>query len=144
MAERFWTCRRVTKGKVCGVANARRRQICRVCGKRRSATKRPAHRAIMDHPYEEWVAWFYEPGEPVVCMLCGKPPAEGKKLNRDHGHSGVTYGAARGLLCFRCNTNLPYDATVEWLRLAVAYLEAAEARAVPELARHDVRWRHGD
>jgi ribosomal protein L40E len=133
MAERTWTCQHQAAGEKCGAVNPRRRQICQSCGKRRPATKRPAHRAIMDHPYEKWVAWFYRPGEPVVCMLCGRPPAEGKKLNRDHGHSGVTYGKARGLLCYRCTTNLPYDATVEWLRLAVAYLEAAEDRARSDL-----------
>jgi hypothetical protein len=83
----------------------------------------------MDYPYEIWVTWFFKPGEPVVCMLCGREPTPGKKLNRDHGHSGTLKGKARGLICFRCNRWLAYFVTAEWLRAAADYLEAAESRA---------------
>lgn len=59
------------------------------------------------------------------CGICGAKPKT-RKLDRDHEHKGS--GAIRGILCIRCNLALPNRVTLEWLRLAVAYLERFEQR----------------
>lgn len=58
-----------------------------------------------------------------VCELCGNPPKT-RGLSEDHDHKT---GAHRGWLCYRCNRALPNYVTLEWLRLAVTYIERAEA-----------------
>ena len=57
-----------------------------------------------------------------VCALCGAAPKT-RALHVDHDHVS---GRNRGLLCFRCNRNLPTYATSEWLRRAADYIEAAQ------------------
>jgi hypothetical protein len=100
---------------------------CRACGKLRPKKRQPAHRAILTAvTYDECVAMFTE-----RCGICGREPT-GRKLHRDHEHKGA--GAIRGLLCFRCNSALRSYMTLEWLRGAVAYLEAHEARQAQQEA----------
>src|SRR5438552_2808983 len=70
---------------------------------------------------KERAAYVAEHGN--VCELCGNPP-KSRGLSEDHDHKT---GAHRGWLCFRCNRALPVYVTLEWLRLAVAYFERAEA-----------------
>jgi hypothetical protein len=59
------------------------------------------------------------------CGICGAVPKT-RRLDRDHEHKGN--GALRGLLCIRCNLALPNRITIEWLKLAIAYLERFEER----------------
>jgi hypothetical protein len=115
-AARVWTCqRRVNKVK-CGQVNPRRLQICTKCGKRRPATKQPSHMAILKTvTYEQCVERWGE-----HCGICGAPrPPSGRRLNRDHDHKT---GELRGLLCTRCNRQLPDWVDADWLLLAHAYL----------------------
>jgi hypothetical protein len=53
------------------------------------------------------------------CDLCRSTPKT-RRLHIDHDHKT---GRIRGLLCFRCNRNLPTYATPEWLRKAADYLD---------------------
>jgi hypothetical protein len=53
-----------------------------------------------------------------VCAICGRPPKT-RRLDVDHEHKT---GAVRGLLCHRCNRNLPTWVTLEWLKAATEYL----------------------
>ena len=105
---RYWTC---TK---CKTRNARTKQLC-PCGGRRPAARVPRHRLVLNVPYERWVEAFGE-----RCGICGREPSENRRLDRDHDHAT---GAARGLLCHRCNRGLPNWADAEWLRAALAYVE---------------------
>jgi hypothetical protein len=71
-------------------------------------------------PYKTWALFFGE-----QCSICGKKPTPEAPLVRDHEHRvipGVEGGGMRGLLCFRCNKNLPYWATLEWAESTLAYL----------------------
>jgi hypothetical protein len=111
MAARQWTCRK------CRTVHPRRKQLCS-CGGRRPPARVPKHRAVLDAPYEEWVAKYGE-----VCGICGRPPSEDRRLDRDHCHDGDGY--ARGLLCWFCNKTLPKRVDVEWLEAAAAYLRRA-------------------
>lgn len=121
MPERTWTCKRVSGGIRCGHVNPRRKQLCEACGKRRPKSKKPAHMAALDAmTYAEAVAIFG-----ARCGVCGALPKPGKRLARDHEHVGD--GFVRGVLCFQCNRKLG-NKTLAWLRLAVAYMERAEAR----------------
>lgn len=54
------------------------------------------------------------------CAICGRLPSANRRLDRDHDHKT---GAARGLLCARCNRALPSWITPDWLRAAAKYLE---------------------
>ena len=105
---RVWKCRG------CGLSHPRVKQKCPTCGRKRPTSKRPNHKAILDVPYDEWVAVFGE-----KCGICGRPPSPTRKLDRDHCHAS---GNARGLLCHRCNRTLKNHVTVEWLEGALAYL----------------------
>jgi hypothetical protein len=55
--------------------------------------------------------------------MCGKAPADGGILYREHDHAT---GEARGLACFRCNKVILGGRTLTELRSAVAYLERVE------------------
>lgn len=55
------------------------------------------------------------------CAICGRKPS-GRRLDRDHDHKTHQ---PRGLLCHRCNRQLPAWITAEWLRTAADYLERA-------------------
>lgn len=115
MAERTWTCQRISRGVKCGTKNPRRKKLCARCGKARPARKVVGHKAILgEMPYEEWVELFGE-----RCGICGRAPTARRRLDRDHDHKS---GEARGLLCARCNRALPSWVTVEWLRKAIIYL----------------------
>lgn len=115
---RQWTCQRVAMGEKCGHVNPLRKQLCERCGKRRRATSQPRHRVALLVEYAEWVARFGE-----SCGICGASPSVRRRLDRDHCHAT---GQPRGLLCARCNRALPSWVTPTWLRLAAAYLEAAD------------------
>ena len=52
------------------------------------------------------------------CSICGKLPTT-RRLDRDHDHKT---GLPRGLLCHRCNRQLPSWMTEEWLLSAADYL----------------------
>lgn len=118
MAERYWTCQRIHAGEKCGRRNPARLRNCAACGGRKR-DRRPKHRAVLrEVPYAEWVARHGE-----LCGICGRVPALGKRLHRDHDHRS---GLPRGLLCFRCNSALRSYMTLDWLRRAVVYLERGE------------------
>lgn len=110
---RHWTC------KKCKARWPRTKQNCATleCKGRRPAPRQAKHKAVLDRPYDEWVAVYGE-----QCGICGRKPTS-RKLDRDHSHKT---GRARGLLCHLCNRALPEHATVEWLVAAQAYLERAE------------------
>lgn len=113
---RYWRCRRVSDGVVCGTLNLSRKRKCSACGRPKPLRRRPKHMRALDLPYEEWIV--LNGGE--RCGICGRAPSASRRLDRDHCHAS---GAPRGLLCARCNRALPSWMTSEWLRGAVAYLE---------------------
>lgn len=108
---RKWTCQK------CGTVNPRIRQVCtgEGCTRRRPAPRAPAHRAVLDVPYERWEVAYGD-----RCNICGREATEGSRLHRDHDHAT---GDARGLLCHLCNRALPNRVTSEWLRDAADYLD---------------------
>jgi hypothetical protein len=124
---RFWTCRK------CRHKNPRRKQKCEAmipvrdglgftideepCTGRRPAPRKPKHAAVLEEPYETWVAQFGE-----VCNICGRPATAARKLDRDHDHRS---GKKRGLLCHICNRTLGNRIDVEWLEKATDYLRRA-------------------
>lgn len=117
MAERVWTCQRSVKKIKCGHKNPRRKQLCEKCGKRRPATKKPTHMAVLGTvTYEQCVDKWGE-----KCGICGahRNPS-GKRLARDHDHHT---GELRGLLCTRCNRALPNWMDINWLENAIEYLK---------------------
>lgn len=106
---RFWTC------QGCGSRNPRVKKKCPTngCKRSRPALRQPAHLAVLRRPYEWWVGEYGE-----TCGICGRPPTERRKLDRDHCHKT---GKSRGLLCAKCNRQLS-NLTEEWLENALAYL----------------------
>jgi hypothetical protein len=130
MAAKTWICQRQSGGVKCRAINPKRLQICPRCGKRRPATKKPAHTKALDLLYE---ASVIANGGSENCGICGRPPPEGKKHRRDHEHKGD--GLARGLLCWTCNLALRDFATLEWTHGAAAYLERAEQRRGMDLSK---------
>jgi hypothetical protein len=56
------------------------------------------------------------------CGICGRERGA-RRLDRDHEHRGD--GIVRGLLCARCNRNMPAWVDVDWLERATAYLRRA-------------------
>jgi len=119
MGQRLWICKRQVDKIKCGHVNPRRLQLCEKCGKRRPATKKPAHMAVLSEvTYEQCVERWGE-----KCGICGvtrKPGA--RRLNRDHSHID---GTLRGLLCTRCNRALHSYMDLEWIENAAAYLRRA-------------------
>lgn len=132
MASRTWTCQRVTAKVKCGHVNPKVKRICERCGKRRPETKRAAHFDALKIPYEIYVV--LNGGE--LCGICGRPPSNDKRLDRDHEHAGD--GLPRGLLCHSCNRTLgPRMETsarmagmdlATFLRTAADYIERADRR----------------
>lgn len=51
------------------------------------------------------------------CAICGNTPKT-RRLHVDHDHKT---GAVRGLLCYRCNRNIPTYADAAWLYAAWLY-----------------------
>lgn len=114
-----WKCSRVTAGEKCGHENPNRFKLCRACGKERPPRQRAAHLAALDQPYEVFVQ---ANGGVDACGVCGRPPSETRRLDRDHGHVGE--GVVRGVLCHRHNRGLEFfgdDPAL--LRAAAEYLE---------------------
>jgi hypothetical protein len=113
---RQWTC------GGCKTKWPRTKQKC-TCGRKRPAARKPAHAAVLEAPYEEWVAEFGD-----ACNICGaKQPDGGRRLHRDHCHAT---GVRRGILCFRCNTALPNRVDADWLERAAEYVRRTETREV--------------
>jgi hypothetical protein len=107
---KHWTCVRVEGGVPCGHHNPSRKKKCEQCGKLRPRKRRPLHgRVLLERPHEWWAERFGE-----TCNICGAEPGT-RRLHRDHDHRT---GAARGVLCFRCNTALPNRVDAAWLRAA--------------------------
>lgn len=123
MAEHFWTCQRRAGGVKCGWKNSARLRKCAQCGKSRSTRKRPAHLSALDYDYQHFVK--FNGGD--FCAICGKFPSRSRRLDRDHCHAT---GSPRGLLCARCNRQLPGWVTPEWLEKAADYLRKAPNRVV--------------
>jgi hypothetical protein len=124
MAKGYWTCQRSTGGTVCKALNANRKRKCGRCGKPRPTRKPPAHMAALDLTYEHYVE--LQGGE--FCGICGREPAKGKQLMRDHAHVGS--GIPRGLLCWRHNLGLNnFGDDPALLRAAADYVERAGSNA---------------
>ena len=122
MTGSYWTCRRKILGTPCSRVNPSSVRKCRACGTRKPAKRKPKHMQALEIPYELYVQLNGGPH----CGICGAvQKLGGRKLHRDHDHKT---GKPRGVLCFRCNTALPSWVTAEWLELATAYLQRAEAR----------------
>src|SRR3954471_16598180 len=102
---RTWKCR------ACKMSWPRTKQVCK-CGRRRPTYQPPAHRKVLEVPYEKWAEAFGE-----VCGICGAEPSPTRGLDRDHDHRT---GLARGLLCHRCNRGIPNWAGPKWMRKAAA------------------------
>lgn len=117
----YWTCQRQTGGVRCRRVNANRKRNCERCGKPRPARRKPAHLVALETTYQEFIGRYGE-----RCGICGRTPSRRRRLDRDHDHAT---GAVRGLLCARCNRQLPRWVTVEWLRAAARYLEEAKSVA---------------
>ena len=125
---RYWSCRK------CGFRNERTHLICRgykpstetPCDGRRPKPRVPKHAEILrDNTYHV----FREVNERIHgagdnCGVCGTPPKDGVRLQREHDH---TTGQARGLACWRCNRLMPKQFTLVEARAIVAYLERVES-----------------
>jgi len=118
----YWLCR-------CGHRNDRRVQKCRGEGCNRSKPKRrvPEHeKTLRDDTYTNVYLPFAATVHGVTdesCNICGRPRGVGRH-HRDHGHNRdeLSFGKPRGILCFKCNSLLPREATEEWLHQAYLYL----------------------
>ena len=125
---RTWRCQKQSGGKKCGHDNPTIKRNCQACGKPRTKSKPPAHRSVLDLPYE---AFLLVNGGSHDCGICGQPPSKKRKNDRDHEHKDD--GLVRGLLCHGCNRTLSARMQsasrgdlITWLRAAANYLERAE------------------
>lgn len=123
---RGWTCRRQQHGIVCRQWNPGVKQKCVRCGAPRPKRTPAKHRVALEASYDYYVE--ITGGERCAICLRERKQTElragERRLHRDHDHRT---GRPRGLLCFRCNSKLPYDVTPEWLRAAADYLERSAA-----------------
>lgn len=76
--------------------------------------------AALDVEYAEYVK--LNGGD--FCGICKTPRPASRRLDRDHDHNT---GKPRGLLCHRCNRQLPRWITAKWLYAAIAYLGRSTA-----------------
>lgn len=120
MRARGWTCQRQANRVKCGAFNPPRTRKCEMCGKPRPQRKKPAHMSALELSYQEYVE--INGGE--SCGICGKSRGS-RRLDRDHDHK---FGIARGLLCARCNRQLPAWVDIPWLVSAIEYLKRASTR----------------
>lgn len=132
MSRQGWLCR-------CGYRNEPAHVKCRGagCGRRRPRRRVPTHaRTLQELSFEEWAALSQRVhgGELYSCALCGRPPTEGRRHDRDHDHRT---GRPRGLLCWKCNRELVRHITLEEARAVVAYFERAETVDTDRLSRQD-------
>lgn len=120
---RYWTCK-------CGHRNEVRTSSrkCQGCGGLTKPKRRvPKHaETLRDDSYEVYEALnqAVHAAERDACGVCGRPPSDNRRHDRDHDHRT---GKPRGLACFRCNRELLRNGTLAEARLVVAYLERAEA-----------------
>ncbi len=98
--------------------------------RRTSATRRrrrpvtAAHRKVVRDARKDGTYESLLEAQGGVCGICGNPRKEGgRSLCLDHDHKTML---SRGILCYRCNAGLRNYMTLDWLRKAVLYLEAAE------------------
>lgn len=73
---------------------------------------------VSDEQYERLLA-----AQGGHCALCPSTP-KSRRLHVDHEHRS---GKVRGLLCHRCNRNLPAWVTAGWLTRTAHYLVARPA-----------------
>lgn len=119
----YWTCRK------CRYRNRRTAsKRCAECGSETKPKRRPPkHRAVLEQmAYGDFavLSVLIHGGAPHACGCCGaERPEGGKRLHRDHDHRT---GEPRGILCFRCNSELIRQNTLAELERAVAYLKRVD------------------
>ena len=130
---RYWLCK-------CGYRNERTKQRCPNldCRAKRPRAHRPQHEKALDNSYEVFRDFngrvhgpaFGPEWQPQNCGVCGKPPSEHRRHDRDHGHrkGENSYGRMRGLACpgdSGCNM-LMKGLTAVRARQIADYMERAE------------------
>lgn len=117
-----WTCRS------CRWKNRRTAsRKCQMCGLQTKPKRRVAAHAktLRDDSYDKYLLLNEEiHGVQDECAVCGKPPSQERRLDRDHDH---VHGRPRGLACHLCNRLMPKQLTLERARAVVAYLERVES-----------------
>jgi len=119
VARKYWLCPK------CRTRHQRIIQRCE-CGGKRPAPRVPKHaRTLRDDSYEVYnqVNAEIHGVTDESCAICSKPRSQERRHDRDHDH---TTGKPRGLLCWRCNRNLPRDVDAEWLEKAHGYLSRVD------------------
>lgn len=89
---------------------------------RKRKPRRAAELGIDDDLYESLLA-----SQDGHCALCPTKPKT-RRLHVDHNHRT---GMVRGLLCYRCNRQLGYYVTSEWLYAAYLYVAVDERGGEP-------------
>jgi hypothetical protein len=87
----------------------------------RRTKRRTDHQRLLDMARPIYDRMLADQGG--TCALCPRLPSPKRRLDIDHDHKGMF---VRGVLCHRCNRNLPTWVTVEWLENAIAYLEKGD------------------